>query len=70
MIDSSKISEYHKNQISYLQQGVWSLQQARAKIFFARGNSDVGKCYLENIDSLIEEVEEDINNIYDAYNKD
>jgi len=70
MIDLSKMSEYHKDQISYLQQGVWSLQQARAKIFFARGNSDAGKCYLENIDSLINELEDDINNIYDEYNKD
>lgn len=66
-MNTANISKFHKEQISHLQQAIWSLEKAKLDILFAKGNLDVGRCYLENIDALIEGINEDIDNIHAEY---
>lgn len=63
----AKLTTFHKEQISYLQQARWDLEKARANITFAKGNSEVGKIYIRDIDGLIENVQEDIDVIWAEY---
>lgn len=65
--DSSKMSKFHITQISYLQQSIWDLEKARVNITTAIGASDLGKCYVNDINELIESIRDDINNIHDEY---
>jgi hypothetical protein len=55
------------SKLSRLQQAIWDLQTARANIAFAKGASDVGKIYVQDINGLIENIQDDIDNIWSEY---
>lgn len=59
------LSKFEKESVSAMQQAIFNLQQAKEKIRYVRGNSDVGRSYIENIDSVIENLHEDIANIWE-----
>ena len=63
----AKLSTFHKAQIHYLQRSIWDLENARESITFAKGNSEVGQCYIRDINGLIENIQDDIDNIHSEY---
>jgi hypothetical protein len=66
-VDVSKLSKFHKAQISHLQQAIFSLETAIGSVKYAIGNSDLGKCYIANLDVMIEQINDDIDNIWAEY---
>jgi hypothetical protein len=63
----AKLTSFHKEQISNLQQAIWGLEKAHERILYAKGNSEIGQCYARDIAELISNIQDDIDNIHNEY---
>lgn len=61
------VTEFHRAQVAHLQQAIFALENAKSRIMYAIGNSAIGVVYLQQVDTLIENVNNDITNIWDIY---
>ena len=58
------ISQFHKEQIHHLQNAIWNLERAEENIKYAKGNPNLEKVYLANIECIKDDLQDDINNIF------
>jgi hypothetical protein len=54
------LTDFQKAKISHLQRAIWSLEAAKNEISVSIGNSGLGKSYIEDVDTLITQLQEDI----------